>query len=115
MITGAHSMIYSVDADADRAFFKDVLNIPNVDAGGGWLIFAMPPTELAFHPASMNGEHELFLLCDDINAFILEMKNTDTPCSSVKEEPWGHIVRITLPGGGCLGVYKPIRAQAHQT
>ena len=107
MITGAHSVIYSKDAAADRAFFRDVLGLTHVDAGGGWLIFAMPQAEVAFHPSDTGGKHEFYLTCDDIAAFVEKMGNAGVTCSPIHQEPWGELVEITLPGGGSLGVYQP--------
>jgi hypothetical protein len=107
MITGAHIIVYSKDADADRAFVRDVLRCPHVDAGHGWLIFTLPPAELAFHPSDENGANELYLMCDDVRAFISEMKAKKVECSPVREERWGSITELTLPGGGKLGVYQP--------
>jgi len=107
MIHGAHVIIYSRDADADRAFFRDVLQYTSVDAGHGWLIFALPPAEVAVHPAEENDVHELFLMCDDVHALIVEMKNKHVECSPVDEQRWGSITRLTLPGGGKLGIYQP--------
>lgn len=106
MVVGAHSIIYSVDPHADRAFFKDVLKLPNVDVGGGWLIFALPPSEVAFHPGEANGKHELYLMCDDIDEFVSAMSTQNVPCSSIHEERWGRLVEITLPGGGRMAVYQ---------
>jgi hypothetical protein len=108
MITGAHSIIYSVDPDADRAFFRDVLKFPNVDVGGGWLIFGLPPAELAFHPSDANGKHEFYLMVPDIHQFIAAMKEQKVPCTAVHEEPWGLLVNITLPGRSTIGVYQPL-------
>jgi len=110
MIHGAHVIISSTDADADRAFFHDVLKYESVDAGHGWLIFALPPAELAVHPSGENAAHELFLMCDDVEAFIAEMKQKQVACSPVDEQRWGSITRLTLPGGGTLGVYQPKHA-----
>ena len=110
MIHGAHVVIYSRDAEADRAFFRDVLNYDSVDAGHGWLIFALPPAEVAVHPSEKNDAHELFLMCDDIQALIAEMKTKQVECSPVDEQRWGSITRVTLPGGGTLGVYQPKHA-----
>jgi hypothetical protein len=110
MIQGAHVILYSTNADADRAFFRDVLKYPYADAGHGWLIFALPPAEVAVHPAEANGAHELFLMCDDVHALIAEMKAKKVACSPVSEERWGSITRLTLPGGGKLGVYQPKHA-----
>jgi hypothetical protein len=107
MIHGAHVIIYSKDADADRAFFRDVLEYPFADAGHGWLIFALPPAEVAVHPAEKNDGHELYLMCDDVKAFVEKMKAKDIACSSVSEQRWGSLVHLTLPGGGKLGVYQP--------
>jgi catechol 2,3-dioxygenase-like lactoylglutathione lyase family enzyme len=107
MISGAHVVIYTRDADADRAFFRDVLGFDSVDAGRGWLIFALPPAEAAFHPAGTNGPHELFLLCDDIEAEVARLAGKGVACSAVADEGWGLIVTLTLPGGGGLGIYQP--------
>jgi hypothetical protein len=107
MIRGAHVVLYSTNADADRAFFRDVLAYPSVDAGHGWLIFALPPAELAIHPAEVNGAHELFLMCDDVQAFIAQMAERDIACSDVSRERWGLITGVTLPGGGSVRVYEP--------
>jgi hypothetical protein len=111
MITGAHSIIYSSAEQDDIAFFKDVLKFPNVDVGHGWLIFGLPPSELAFHPAAESGLQEFYLLCDDIEAFLKEMAAHNIVCSEVKAERWGLITHITLPGGGKLGVYEPRHAR----
>ncbi len=107
MITGAHSIIYSSDARADIDFFKNVLNFPNVDAGKGWLIFGLPPSEIAIHPSNESGIHEFFLICDDINVFINEMSSHNIVCSPVENQRWGNLTYLTLPGGGRLGVYEP--------
>jgi hypothetical protein len=107
MIQGAHVILYSKDAEADRAFFRDVLRWPFADAGHGWLIFALPPAEIATHPADENDSHELYLMCDDVRAFIAEMKAKNVDCSAIEEQRWGSITRLTLPGGGKLGVYEP--------
>jgi len=106
MIHGAHVILYSTDAEADRAFFRDVLEYPSVDAGHGWLIFALPPAELAVHPAEA-GRHELYLMCDDLGAFLERMSGLGVPCSEPSTERWGTITQLTLPGGGTLGVYQP--------
>jgi len=107
MIGGAHIVVYSSNADADRAFLRDVLEFPYVDAGHGWLIFALPPAEVAVHPAEANGRHELFLMCDDIEAFMDTMSDHGVVCSEPRTEPWGSVTELTLPGGGTLGVYEP--------
>jgi catechol 2,3-dioxygenase-like lactoylglutathione lyase family enzyme len=107
MIRAAHVIIYSKNADADRAFFRDVLRYPSVDAGHGWLIFALPPAELAVHPSDENDTHELYFICDDVHALIAEMKTKGFECSPVDEQRWGSITRLTLPGGGKIGIYQP--------
>ena len=107
MIHGAHVIINSKDSEADRAFFRDVLKYESVDAGQGWLIFALPPSEVAVHPSEENDVHELFLMCDDVHALISEMKKKRVKCSPVEELRWGSITRLALPGGGTLGVYQP--------
>jgi catechol 2,3-dioxygenase-like lactoylglutathione lyase family enzyme len=110
MINGAHVIVYSKDAEADRAFFKDVLGYRYADAGHGWLIFALPPAEVAVHPAEDNGAHELYFMCDDVKLFILEMKAKGVECSDVQELRWGSLTQVTLPGGGQIGVYQPKHA-----
>jgi catechol 2,3-dioxygenase-like lactoylglutathione lyase family enzyme len=107
MIFGAHVIIYSKDAAADRAFLRDILGFSSVDAGHGWLIFALPPSEAAVHPAEENGRHELYLLCDDLKAEISALGKKGVQCSTVHEERWGSITKIQLPGGGVVGLYQP--------
>jgi catechol 2,3-dioxygenase-like lactoylglutathione lyase family enzyme len=107
MITGIHAVIYSRDANADRAFFRDVLGFPSVDAGDGWLIFAAPPCEVACHPSETNSKHELYLMCDDVQAEIARLNEKGIKCSSVTDERWGLLTMIRLPGGGELGLYEP--------
>jgi catechol 2,3-dioxygenase-like lactoylglutathione lyase family enzyme len=111
MITGAHSIIYSTDADADRAFLRDVLGLRGVDVGGGWLIFGLPPAELAVHPAEGGSHHELYLMCDDVAAFVAAMQAKGVACSPVNDLRWGLLTEVTLPGGGKLGVYQPRHAR----
>ena len=111
MITGAHAIIYSTNPEADRVFFRDVLELPNVDVGRGWLIFGLPPAEIAVHPSDKNDVHEWYLLCDDVHAFIGEMKQRGVESSPVQTENWGLITHLTLPGGGKLGVYQPRHAR----
>lgn len=111
MITGAHTVIYSTDAEADRAFLRDVVGLASVDAGGGWLIFAASPGEIAVHPAEANDRHELYLLCDNVEAFVQKMQDRSCPCSPVNDQPWGRLTSVQLPGGGKLGVYKPRHPQ----
>jgi hypothetical protein len=110
MITGAHSIIYSKDSEADRNFFRDVLKLTNVDVGQGWLIFGLPPAEVAVHPGE-NDEHEFYLMCDDVNAFVTEMKTKNISCGEVQDMGWGVLTQLTLPGGGKLGVYQPRHAR----
>lgn len=110
MIFGAHVIIHSKDSEADRAFFRDVLEYESVDAGHGWLIFALPPAEVAVHPSGENDVHELFLMCDDVRALIAELRKKNVACSEVDEQRWGSITRLTLPGGGKLGIYQPKHA-----
>jgi catechol 2,3-dioxygenase-like lactoylglutathione lyase family enzyme len=113
MIIGMHAIIYSRDAAADRAFFRDVLGFPSVDAGDGWLIFAAPPSELAFHPAESDGKHELYLMCDDVKAEVDQMGKKGIGCGPITDEGWGLLTSIRLPGGGHLGLYEPRHAIAH--
>jgi hypothetical protein len=110
MIYGAHVIVHSKDAEADRVFFRDVLEYRSVDAGHGWLIFALPPAEVAVHPSDDNDVHEFFLMCDDIQALVARMKQKNVECSPVDQQRWGSITRLTLPGGGKLGVYQPKHA-----
>ena len=110
MLNGAHAIIYSKKAEADRAFLRDVLKLPHVDVGEGWLIFGLPPAEVAVHPGE-NDEHELFLMCADIEEFAREMKKRRVPCGEVLNRGWGLLCQITLPGGGKLGVYEPRHAR----
>ena len=107
MIKAGHIVIYSKDSEADRAFFRHVLGFPSVDAGDGWLIFALPPAEAAFHPSDRNGPHELYLVCDDLAATIAELSNKGVTCSAPADRGWGVITTMTLPGGGELGLYEP--------
>jgi catechol 2,3-dioxygenase-like lactoylglutathione lyase family enzyme len=108
MISGTHVIIYSKDAEADRAFFRDVLGFKSVDAGHGWLIFALPPAEAAFHPSEGDGSvHELYFLCDDLKAEMASLAKKDVKCSAVHEARWGSITKIQLPGGGEVGLYQP--------
>ncbi len=111
MITGAHSILYSKKPEADRGFLKDVLGLPNVDVGDGWLIFGLPPSEVAVHPSSKNGLHELYLMCDDVEAFIARMRKHKLACSPARDLGWGILTQLTLPGGGKLGVYQPRHAR----
>jgi predicted enzyme related to lactoylglutathione lyase len=108
MITGAHAIVYTKDAEAVRAFFRDVLEFKSVDAGGGWLIFALPPAELAAHPTDDVGHHELYLMCDDIQATVDELESKGVELSRpVSDEGFGLMTAIRMPGGGELGLYEP--------
>jgi hypothetical protein len=107
MIFGAHVIVYSKDAAADRAFLRDILGLSSVDAGHGWLIFALPPAEVAVHPAEENGRHELYFMCNDLKTEISALGEKDIICSEVQEAGWGSITHIRLPGGGEIGLYQP--------
>jgi catechol 2,3-dioxygenase-like lactoylglutathione lyase family enzyme len=108
MITGAHAIVFSPDADALRAFFRDVLEFDSVDAGGGWLIFALPPAEVAVHPADEGGRRELYLMCDDIRAAIGKLERKGVEISRpLSEESWGPVTAIRLPDGSELGLDEP--------
>jgi catechol 2,3-dioxygenase-like lactoylglutathione lyase family enzyme len=100
-------IVYSKDAEADRAFFRDVLGFASVDAGHGWLIFAMPPAEAAFHPSDANDVHELYFMCEDLKAEMAALAEKGVRCSDVQEARWGSITKIQLPGGGKVGLYQP--------
>ncbi len=117
MIFGAHIIVYSKDADADRNFLRDVLGFPSVDAGHGWLIFRLPPGEAAVHPGE-NDRHELYFMCADLDAEIAALNKKGVACSKVHKERWGSITKIRLPGGGEVGLYQPkhpmaIEGQSH--
>jgi catechol 2,3-dioxygenase-like lactoylglutathione lyase family enzyme len=114
LISGVHAIIYSRDAEADRAFFRDVLGLDSVDSGGGWLIFALPPAELAIHPTEEEDDHELYLLCEDIEATAAELERRKVILKRPFDEvAWGRVTRLTLPGGGRIGLYQPKHALAH--
>jgi hypothetical protein len=107
MIVGSHVVIYSRDDAADRAFLRDVLKLPYVDAGGGWLIFGLPPSEIAFHPAEGATSHEFYLMCQDVQAFTREMQRRSIKVEPISEQRWGLLTYLTLPGGARVGVYEP--------
>jgi hypothetical protein len=111
MIVGAHFIIYSANPDADRNFLRDVLKFPYVDVGHGWLIFGLPPAEVAVHPSDQNSGHEFYLMCDDVEAFVAEMKTHGVECGPVQNQGWGALTQLTLPSGGKLGVYQPRHAR----
>ena len=100
-----------MNPEADRAFLRDVLQFPHVDVGHGWLIFGLPPAEVAVHPAEHNDVHEFYLMCDDVEVLMAEMGRAGVECSPVQAQPWGLLTQITLPGGGKLGVYQPRHAR----
>lgn len=110
-IIGAHAIIYSRKPEADRAFLRDVLRLPHVDAGEGWLIFGLPPAELAIHPSSKNNVHELYLMCRDLGAFAAQMEKNGIRCSPIQRLSWGKLTKLRLPGGGKLGVYQPLHVR----
>ncbi|HXO00060.1 MAG TPA: hypothetical protein VN881_13370 [Candidatus Acidoferrales bacterium] len=107
MFSGAHVIIYSKNAEADRAFFRDVLEFKFVDAGHGWLIFALPPGEAAIHPSGESSGHELYFMCDDLKAEMASLAKKGVECSKVEEARWGSITKMRLPGGGEVGLYQP--------
>jgi catechol 2,3-dioxygenase-like lactoylglutathione lyase family enzyme len=121
-ITGAHLLLYSKDPDADRAFFRDVLGFPAVDAGGGWLIFGLPPAEAGIHPSEgerrqLHGGRQLltsvlYLMCDNLPALIKSLEAKNVSCSPVEEEDWGIKTTIQLPSGGEIGLYQPTHPTA---
>ncbi len=113
MISGAHVMIYSANAEADRAFFRDVFEMKTVDAGGGWLIFAVPPTELGIHPAATGGKTDFYLMTPDLDAFEAKMASAGAAVMPAMEEGWGRAVNVTLPSGMTMGVYQPRHAHPH--
>jgi len=106
-IVGSHSIIYSKDPAADRVFLKDVLKFPNVDVGDGWLIFGLPPSEVAVHPSEKNDVHEFYLMCDDVETLVAELQEREIACDPIHNLGWGLITQVTLPGGGKLGIYQP--------
>src|ERR1700684_2984287 len=106
MISGAHVVVYSKDAEADCAFFRDILGFASVDAGHGWLIFALPPAEAAFHPGEED-RHELYFMCGDLKAEMAALRAKGIGCSEAIEARWGSVAKIRLPGGGEIGLYEP--------
>ena len=111
MIIGAHSIIYSTKPEADRRFLRDVLELPSVDVGGGWLIFGLPPAEVAVHPSEENDVHEFYLMCEDVEALIERMRGRGVVCGPVQNQGWGMLTHLMLPGGGKLGIYQPRHAR----
>jgi catechol 2,3-dioxygenase-like lactoylglutathione lyase family enzyme len=113
MILGAHVILYSRDADADRAFFRDVLGFPHVDAGHGWLIFALPPAEAAVHPTDGKASHELYLQSDHLEAEMARLRAQGIAFTEVHEANWGSVTHVKLPGSGQVGLYQPKHPLAH--
>jgi hypothetical protein len=111
MIIGAHSIIYSTSPESDRAFLRDVLKLPHVDVGEGWLIFGLPPAEVAVHSSDRNDVHGFYLMCEDVQAFVAEMQHRNVYCGPVEDQGWGILTSVALPGGGRLGVYQPRHAR----
>jgi hypothetical protein len=117
MVNGVHILVYSADPDADRAFFRDVLHFASVDAGGGWLIFALPPAEAAFHPLGDNTSRQhaghqmlgavVYLMCDDLPETIASLAARSVRCTAIIEQRWGTTTTIALPSGGAIGLYQP--------
>src|SRR5215468_1044046 len=114
MITGMHAVIYTRNAEADRAFFRDVLGFSSVDAGGGWLIFAAPPSELACHPAESNGKHELYLMCDDLRAEIARLGEKGIACVPFSDQGWGVLGTLLLSGVGSIWHCEPQHPTTHR-
>jgi catechol 2,3-dioxygenase-like lactoylglutathione lyase family enzyme len=122
MITGTHVLLYSKDPEADRAFFRDILNFRSGDAGGGWLIFKLPPAELGIHPSMDNfvqthAEHSLlgsvlYLMCDDLDEVIKKLKSRNVSCTAIETAEWGITTSIKLPSGGEIGLYQPTHPTA---
>ena len=110
-IVGAHAIVYSKDAEADRAFLRDVLRLPSVDVGEGWLVFALPPAEVAVHPGDKNDVHELYLMVKDVGALVAAMAERGVACTPPRDLGWGVLTQLTLPGGGRLGAYEPRHAR----
>ena len=115
MITSTHAIIYAEDAEATRAFFRDTLGLSHTDVGGGWLVFALPPAELGIHPTGPDAPagHELFLMCDDIEKTVAELRAKGVEFTSgVADRGWGLYVTMAIPGGGTMGLYEPKHAPA---
>ncbi|TWP52686.1 extradiol dioxygenase [Lentzea tibetensis] len=108
MIEGVHAIVFGQDAEAARAFFRDVLGLSGVDAGGGWLIFALPPAEVAVHPTDGEPVHELYLMCKDVHATRAELQTKGVEfVEPVTDQGWGLVTRLKVPGGGDIGLYEP--------
>lgn len=111
MINGAHVIIQSRQPEADRAFFRDVLGLSHVDVGGGWLIFGLPPSEVAVHPGKRDSVHEFYLMCEDVKGLVKTLTARGIACGGIEDQGWGLLTSITLPGGGSLGAYEPRHAR----
>ena len=111
MISGAHVMIFTRDEEGDRAFLRDVLEIPCIDAGGGWLIFKLPPTELGVHGGESNDVHQLYFMCDDLDAEIARLAEKGVQCIEPFRASWGRATSVPLPGGGKIGLYEATHAR----
>jgi len=112
MIIGTHVVIASKDPDADHAFFRDVLGLTSVDAGGGYTIHALPPGEASIHATDGKiPNHELYFLCDDVESFVEDMKSREIPCGEIQNTGWGILVPITLPSGAPVNVYQPLHSR----
>jgi hypothetical protein len=108
MINGAHVILYTTDPEGLRAWFRDVLELPSVDSGDGWLIFSLPPAEVAMHPTDGPARHELYLMCDDVHATVTALKNKGVDFAApISDRGWGLLTSIRIPGGGELGLYQP--------
>jgi len=113
VISGCHFIVFSRDPDADRNFFADVLEQPHVDAGGGWLIFKLPPAEVAVHPSESSVNHELYFMCDDVEGTVRDLRSKGVEFTQeITEERWGRVTRFRLPGGGDVGMYEPRHRRA---
>jgi catechol 2,3-dioxygenase-like lactoylglutathione lyase family enzyme len=112
-IIGAHAMLFTTDADADRAFLRDVIGLKAVDAGRGWLIFALPPSEMGVHPGEKNDVYELYFMTDDIEAELAALRGKGVTCDAVADRGWGLISAVTMPSGGKLALYQPRHPLAH--
>ncbi|NMD57373.1 MULTISPECIES: VOC family protein [Tsukamurella] len=113
MINGAHIIHYSADADADRAFLRDVLGVEGVDAGQGWLILPLPASEVAVHPTDGPPKQELYLMCDDVEAEVAALRAKGVETAPISDQGWGLLTSLTLPGGGAIGLYQPRHQRAH--
>ena len=111
MINGAHVIIYSTDAEKDKVFFRDILKFGHVDVGHGWLIFKLPPSEMAVHPGEKNDVHELYLMCDDLDAEMARLEKAGVSCEARSQQGWGKLTHLGLPGGGRIGLYQPRHAR----